>query len=126
MKPHEINTAIAEWIGYKANCREELGMQWTEFVSPEGKFLDSTIGKASLCNFKLPNYYGDLNAIHEVEQKLDKIQSGKMADELIKVLRKVTKHEPWWLGPSNFEIIHAASAQRCEALLRTLNLWRES
>lgn len=70
-----------------------------------------------------PNFYGDLNACHEFEQRLTVEQSaayGKLLDEVINsdfVNRESCLIWADW---------HAGAPQRCEALLRTLNLWRDN
>jgi hypothetical protein len=57
-----------------------------------------------------PRYTGDLNAMHEAEKVLDKIQRRKFA-------RIVYDNEK----QSEFGAIHAPAAQRADAFLLTLN-----
>jgi len=70
---------------------------------------------------RLPNYLGDLNACHEMEQVLTQEQ---MIDYSRHVGKLATSHLPAsraaWM---DFKLIHATAAQRAEAFLRTLGLW---
>lgn len=59
----------------------------------------------------LPDYLNDLNAMHEVEKVFNAVQRVQYMEKL---------------GyPHNTSCTFAASAQRAEAFLRTLNLWEE-
>ncbi len=72
----------------------------------------------------IPDYLGDLNAIHEAEKVLGREQIHKYLDELEHLVIREHKFLPTvsWL---NWLCIHSTAAQRAEALLRTLNLWVE-
>lgn len=107
MTKDAINRAIAEWRGWKCEGHpvlEEYCAKWVcgsrpWAINPEGKLVGSTA---------IPNYYGDLNAIAEAEGAL----LGQVG----------------WVHYSHVLLkdnIHAKAPQRCEALLRTLNLWKE-
>lgn len=65
----------------------------------------------------LPDYLNDLNAMHEVEKKLTKVQFGDYYIELLKMAR----------GKSQYSIdrsmVCATSTQRAEAYLRTIGKW---
>lgn len=62
----------------------------------------------------LPDYLNDLNAMHEAEKTLDDNQ-----------------WEFYWYKMANIttgrptRVCHATAAQRAEAFLKTLNLWKE-
>lgn len=62
----------------------------------------------------LPDYLHDLNVCHEMEKSLPENKLWAMTVELTTVV------------PSDKPIAHATAAQRCEAFLRTLNLWDDS
>jgi hypothetical protein len=61
-----------------------------------------------------PDFYGDLNACAEFEQKLS-------GPEQLSYLGILGRKDVWcnWLS------VTATAPQRCEALLRTLGLWEE-
>lgn len=71
-------------------------------------------GKRYVYVDSIPDYFNDLNAMHEAEKVLTNNQRG---DYSIK-LQTITGGE-WFL------CYHATAAQRAEALGRTLNLWTE-
>lgn len=113
MTPEQINEAIAEKCG------------WVEAFplggTPHKRTRDGGIllpyywiheptGKRTTA---IPNYHGDLNAIHEAE----------------KVLRELTPEYDTELFETCGDwpcAIHATAAQRAEAFLKTLGLWKES
>lgn len=78
----------------------------------------------------LPDYLNDLNACAEFEEVLlpDNAaysQRNFYAAELGRITRN--DNGRGWKPLSNddcFVILHATAAQRCEAFLRTLNLWQ--
>lgn len=72
---------------------------------------------------RLPNYPSDLNACHEMEKVLRNDQFHYTA--YWRSLFKVVAGKKWTgdIGYFYFDLIHATAAQRCEAFLRTLNLW---
>lgn len=127
MTPQQINQAIAEHLG------------WTDFYTankagkrnPHGQHLfghnpatceDSTFGGKEFR--EVPNFYGDLNACHEMEKSL-----------------KDTPVYNFWYGyfqhlscvcgnSSNnnirlYRCITATAPQRCEAFLRTVGKWQD-
>lgn len=98
MKPEDQNIAIATKLGWRINN----GM-WHH---PDG----TPIGF-------IPEFTRDLNAIHEAEEVLDYDQQ-----EYFLLFIGAYKHEsdaPW-------DTCHATAAQRCEAFLKTLSLWKET
>jgi hypothetical protein len=63
-----------------------------------------------------PDYFNDLNAVHELEEKLDDSQKILYVAKLSQILSPSK-------FPQSFRILHATAEQRCEALGLTLNLW---
>lgn len=63
----------------------------------------------------LPDYFNDLNAMHEAEKKLE--------DEKWDFLTHLTKVLMGYEGVTDWDRAHATAAQRAEAFGRTLNLW---
>ena len=110
MTPDEINLAIAEWRGWKLCSAPVKGgglHSWWEH--PDVQY----------CR-RRPDYYHDLNAITEAVESL-----GIDAEEWA--------HRLWMINCWNRPIsdrkamlllTNATAPQRCEALLRTINLWK--
>lgn len=104
MTPHEINLAIGKSLGF-AQCPIAL----SHGFPPELCYRkDTYIGE-------LPDFYGSLDRMHEVERSLSQAQIAEYQLQL----RFVTKEGM----ASDWNLIHATSQQRAEAYLRTLNLW---
>lgn len=68
----------------------------------------------------VPNYLNDLNAMHKVEKVLTFEQWSKYVDHLIDSSEAIED-----IPIRGYESIHATAAQRAEAFLRTLNLWKD-
>lgn len=70
----------------------------------------------------LPDYLNDLNACHEMEKALTEATEDAY---WFKHLPDVVGANTGWLHQDIPKIAHATSAQRCKALLLTLNLWKD-
>jgi hypothetical protein len=80
----------------------------------------------------LPNYLNDLNAIHEVESKIFLLnetdaallpyQWASICQKYVSELSIITRSPGGGIG---FSCFTASAAQRAEAILRTMDLWRE-
>jgi hypothetical protein len=102
MKPEEINVAIGKSLG------------WTSYQSGIGDYLVWTNPKSGLSSRELPNFYKDLNAIHEAEEMIaDGIQTYIYSFNLAR------------LTGERFEW-KATAPQRCEAFLKTIGKWVET
>jgi hypothetical protein len=67
----------------------------------------------------LPDYFNDLNAVHELEKMLTDEQWLEYREELRTiVIGKIRLVSQWCKAD-----LHTTAAQRCEALGQTLNLW---
>ena len=104
MNDEEINRAIAERLGW---------------VVPDGcvNFRTRPDGKIVFFNplseqDPLPNYCGDLNAMHEAEKVLPNHDIWEMTMQLRRAVHQDTP------------IAHATARQRAEAFLRTVGKWR--
>jgi hypothetical protein len=108
MTPDEINIAIAEFCGFKD---VHFSPSWNKVIGtkhePEGNEYEV-----------IPNYYGSLDAVHEAE--IAKIYAEGHDSDLANDYR------------TNLIICadagmssSATAPQRCEALLKTLGLWRD-
>lgn len=69
-------------------------------------------------DYQIPDYCNDLNAIHTAENKLLTGASRTIKEQWEMNLRRAAT-----LGATSAEC--ATARQRCEALLRTLNLWKD-
>ncbi len=65
----------------------------------------------------LPDYFNDLNAMHEAEKVLTESQQMPYRTALF-----CTEEVDY----SYFKLIHATAAQRAEAFLRTIGKWEDS
>ena len=63
----------------------------------------------------LPDYFSDLNAVHELEEILEDCEI-KWADYRRCLIKLIEPHR---------HELHATASQRCEALGLTLNLWKQ-
>ena len=102
MKATEQRIAIAEACGW-TRLRSHPLSRW---LSPHGGSW-----------YDAPNYLNDLNAMHEAENVLNEIQGFIFSDHLFRILNSSE-------GVSEFMKIHATAAQRAEAFLKTLDLWK--
>jgi hypothetical protein len=73
----------------------------------------------------LPDYLNDLNAMREAEKLLNYYQLSTYEDILVKVVNAGDSVTSWYEDSGcRLEVIRATAAQRAEAFLRTLNLWK--
>lgn len=125
MKPDEINIAIAEACGWKVKFVADRGGsdgECTHLIDPNGDITISHWGEWGIEGFtnNIPNYYGDLNACHEMEKHAP---IAAYCDALYEVLATAHKIKASAVPPSF--AIRAESPHRCEAFLRTIGKWRE-
>jgi hypothetical protein len=99
MTDEQINVAIAEACGWtNVNATHRSGK------APDADYVGSEF---------IPNYCGDLNAMHEAEKVLTFKQIAVYCD-----LLTPPEYGVWWK-------IHTTARQRAEAFLRTLGKWEE-
>jgi len=110
MNTTEQNIAIAESLGITVMVK-----------LPTGEYKGLTKDKKGVT---VPSYTTDLNACHEFEKTLDGDNKSLYHDHL-SLNAEFTKdrHETAWRA--NWAACTATAAQRCEAYLRTLGLWKE-
>jgi hypothetical protein len=70
----------------------------------------------------IPDYFNDLNAVHELEKSLSDGQYDIFEQELARVAGFIC-HDEWPVPSGLRKVISATAAQRAEALGLTLNLW---
>ncbi len=103
MTPEEQRITIARACGWKSSPID--AQHFTTAWEKDGH----------LC-FQVPNYLNDLNACHEAEKTLNHSQQWDYMQSL-RLIRE--------LGDGGWTECHAPAAQRCEAFLRVMNLWKE-
>lgn len=109
MTPSSINRAVAEAVG----------MTVVPCTCVLGRMKDARTG------LHIPQYTEDLNAVHSAEKVLFTTESRWR--EYLNSLDAVTKprDDESWVGAIR-RATHATAPQRCESLLRVLNLWEET
>ena len=123
MKPERQRIKIAEACGIKATkdkCPEcygtgRLGSEGDCWPCPHchatGRVAPYPCG---------PNYPNDLNACHEMEKALTDAQHRRFRRKLAEI-----SHDKAGRSLHSRALISATAAQRCEAFLRTLDLWED-
>lgn len=120
MSPEEQNIAIAEIRGWR---KHESGLNFWHHP-------DECEDGACIHVDDIPNYTGDLNAMHEAEKVLTQEQKIKRVQELCKIIDRE-------LGGAEIEpsdvcspieltslFLDATAAQRAEAFLKALGKWK--
>lgn len=110
MSPEAQRIAIAEFCKLPPEVTWKLPSSFV--VDNENRFL-------------LPDFTNDLNACHEMEKtifpgRIGTKQTGPLWHDFVLNLERVTDR-----SNDNNSNIHATAAQRCEAFLKTINLWKE-
>ena len=124
MKELEQRLAIAEACGW-VNCISPHADEYHFLTDLElGLAMGAPVGRncqlySDGLHYAIPNYLNDLNAMHQAEKMLDARQLNNYENELTRlcnltVATSMTSAFRW----------HATAAQRAEAFLHTLNLWK--
>ncbi len=116
MTPEQQRIAIAESLG-------ELNVRFTD-----SGLCIASIGEMEYGTFwgthGIPDYLNDLNAMHESIKSLSVNELEVFAEELA----RITYGGGEWHGDFTtitvMEMLQSTAAQRAEAFLRTLNLWK--
>ena len=108
MTPEQINIAIAKAQGW----RHREGGMW---YCPDGSTVPETL---------IPNYYNDLNAMHEVWCSLTEKQHQYFRRELQFVIAEAGDNNIPHKGPCH-SVCNATALQRAEAYLRTIGKWND-
>jgi hypothetical protein len=113
MTPDEINIAIAEFCGFKD---VHFSPSWNKVIGtkhePEGNEYEV-----------IPNYYGSLDAVHEAEKHAPKRK--EYAYMLYRVVSGLASDIYVHWSDIGEDIFDATAPQRCEALLKTIERWRD-
>lgn len=94
-------------------CGEYIG--WGDYSKDKGVFN-------APCPGDINNYPEDLNAMYEAEEQLIFMAGLKQILRWAKIIRD---DPPNGMGIGAEERLHLTVAQRAEALLRALNLWKD-
>ena len=101
--------AIAQACGWTTHECQNGQVEWR---NPDGGFVGRY--QRGYCPSDVPYYTSDLNAMHDAEKVIGPIKG----IEFCYHLNEMGMSGEW-------EILTATAAQRAEAFLRTLNLWRD-
>ena len=110
MTPEAQRIAISEACGYSDFEIDNFGLILA--IPSYNKHLKRGEGLRSV-----PDYLNDLNAMHEAEKGLTVGQLRRMTVELHDIMSQDESLD--WIP-----VHHATAAQRAEALLKTLGLWK--
>ena len=99
MNENEQRIAIAEACG---------------FIIADYRMEDGSVNVAAL-----PDYLNDLNAMHEAEKGLTWSHHLTFRKKLWDLVIELGTDDTWY-----WRFVSAASRQRAEAFLKTLNLWK--
>jgi len=117
MTKEQINIAIAESLGWKKNMgdwyRPNANCQYITRSKSDGGYT-----------IYPPNYYNDLNAMHEVWCSLTEKQHQYFRRELQFVIAEAGDNNIPHKGPCH-SVCNATALQRAEAYLRTIGKWNE-
>jgi hypothetical protein len=112
VSPEAQRIAIAEACGWKlVTDNPEYEPYWED---PKGNMVAVSNGV-----HRFPDYLNDLNAMHEAEKVLTNQQKEKYLDILSDFTEGRRDTSYVW-----HDTVFATAAQRAEAFLKTLNLWK--
>jgi hypothetical protein len=132
MTPEAQRIAIAEACGWSLQpgqtARTPKGDEVWTYDSRGNSYGPYTIeGMLQTAAMKMvPDYLNDLDAIHEAEKILTDDQCQRHVDNLELVTGATLSTNGVRYGMNYFCLYHATAAQRAEAFLRTLGLWKEN
>ena len=112
MSPEKQRIAIATACGWTDIRRQNL------YAGDRDLYGNKLIGAEKHRN-RLPDYPSDLNACHEME----KVLTEKGVNAWWSYVAFINRHNPRPFGTET--AVHATAPQRCEAFLRTLELWEK-
>ena len=122
MTPDSIRLAIANKLGYKGCICPSCEYRKAKHLH-QGKqvffFEDYTTPE-----HRLPNWTTNLNDCFRMEETLTEDEGGYFEEQLEDICQKALElsGSDHWL---RFKVCHATPVQRCEAFLRTFNLWTD-
>lgn len=123
MTPDEQRIAIAQACGWKGISPEYLTGYAPWRPTPYSERVMGDLDSIPLD--PLPDYLNDLNACREFTAHMTYDQQVEFAEILHSIVLE-NPYKVWW-NPTpheTFQLLDASAAQRAEAFLRTLNLWK--
>lgn len=138
MNQEEKNIKLAEFEGWQLRWQNKGGGKlfaekpnghcWPMWIPPQ-KWWSSEAGKAAMQSADFdaqpPDYFKDLNAVHDVERQLGKIDKGgwDMINKYLKTLYDVVQDPHICHTSHAYAYATAPAHERAEALGKALNLW---
>jgi hypothetical protein len=123
MTQEEKRIKLAEAGGWKF-CREDNKTWRTPQQAAKNKeLLGHESGPWSFESSGPPDYFSDLNAVHELEKVIERLCKEGDYWFHLRELCDFPDAECDWGRVNFFTAIHATAANRAEALGLTLNLW---
>ena len=116
MTEQQQQIAIAEACGCSLT-KDDAGFWLFKTPGSLDKRVASHYQEVDAWRLCAPGYLNDLNAMHEAVNTLNEIQGCIFCDNLFKIMNSSD-------GVSEFMKVNASAAQRAEAFLKTLNLWK--
>jgi len=114
MTEQEQRCAIAKACGWDLDPPK--ARNWKS----RGKFVNGPGGVPGMVFVhSIPDYFNDLNAMHEAHKTLEPDEQ----TEFVRWLRVVVLQSPVGISHPG-QLINTTAAQRAEAFLKTLNLWK--
>ena len=113
MNPEQQRIAIAEACGWFA--REDKDGFWRAVDASGNMTHELWMSERNVWSAGIPDYLNDLNAMHEAEKVLVRLQWVSY----LRRLQTLCDESVTWP-------IHATASQRAEAFLRTIGKWEES
>lgn len=112
MSSEEQRIAIAKAIGWQINDLDS----GKALCNPKGEIVNAWYNES----WRLPDFLNDLNAMHEAWQKLTVAQHHEFRFHL----SSISARDGHVTGPCR-SVANATAAQRAEAFLRALGLWKD-
>jgi hypothetical protein len=120
MKPIDQHMAIALALGYTFEDKEltydGMPIKFRVWKTPDGGGMERDWP---------PNYPEDLNACHEMEKILNQEQREEYLLMLQRVVEDISHDQYLHWSDNAGSTTSATAAQRSQAFLRTLSLWKE-
>jgi hypothetical protein len=123
MTPDQQRIAIAEACGWTAE--QDSNGYWRAVSHKHGNAVELWLSERSVWSSGIPDYLGDLNAMHEAEKVFwDTGKAMEFTNQLVGIVC-LARGFRWDKGTPDDHLMclsHATAAQRAEAFLRTLGL----
>jgi len=135
MTPKAQRIAIAEACGWtcKSSKSQIIGIVATQWFFPDGNPAHPHEVSGDAIGY-LPDYLNDLNEMREAEERLNNSKDGyQFGIELARLVMNIRQPSGFFATDDNLclnpwaasRLAWATAAQRAEAFLRTLNLWKD-